>query len=166
MPLPAVRLTSRPTKSSKTCHNQNPRHQQKSPRSCRVLECLRQRAICINFAAEIARAQSGREHLAIHARQLALEPRLQILRRCSADTLAFICLDRRAIRRSSSSNGYSRSISMQRIAAQWNSSDASASLTSRSITSCPLGSAKARTSFSSCSSVFFTSPLPVLREGF
>src|ERR1700719_4060713 len=31
-------------------------------------------------AAEIARAQSGREHLAIHARQLALEPRLQILR--------------------------------------------------------------------------------------
>ena len=31
--------------------------------------------------AEIARAQSGREHLAIHARQLALEPRLQILRR-------------------------------------------------------------------------------------
>src|ERR1700730_5264005 len=32
-------------------------------------------------AAEIARAQSGREHLAIHARQLALEPRLQILRR-------------------------------------------------------------------------------------
>src|ERR1700682_1320718 len=32
-------------------------------------------------AAEIARAQSGREHLAIHARQLALAPRLQILRR-------------------------------------------------------------------------------------
>src|ERR1700730_15665331 len=32
-------------------------------------------------AAEIARAQSGREHLAIHARQLALEPRIQILRR-------------------------------------------------------------------------------------
>src|ERR1700704_3788464 len=32
-------------------------------------------------AAEIARAQSGREHLAIHARQLALEPRVQILRR-------------------------------------------------------------------------------------
>src|ERR1700694_4819378 len=32
-------------------------------------------------AAEIARAQSGREHLAIHARQLALEPRPQILRR-------------------------------------------------------------------------------------
>src|ERR1700686_1654991 len=32
-------------------------------------------------AAEITRAQSGREHLAIHARQLALEPRLQILRR-------------------------------------------------------------------------------------
>src|SRR6202040_206203 len=27
-------------------------------------------------AAEIARAQSGREHLAVHARQLALEPRL------------------------------------------------------------------------------------------
>src|ERR1700732_889438 len=32
-------------------------------------------------AAEIARAQSGREHLAIHARQLALEPHLQIPRR-------------------------------------------------------------------------------------
>ena len=35
----------------------------------------------IAAAAEIARAQSGREHLAVHARQLALKPRLQILRR-------------------------------------------------------------------------------------
>ncbi len=38
-------------------------------------------------AAEIARAQSGREHLAIHARQLALEPRLRILRRHSRPLL-------------------------------------------------------------------------------
>jgi hypothetical protein len=30
----------------------------------------------------------------------------------------------------------------------------------------PSGSAKARTSFSSCSSVFFTSPFPASREGF
>jgi hypothetical protein len=33
------------------------------------------------FSAEIARAQSDREHLAIHARQLALKPHLQISRR-------------------------------------------------------------------------------------
>src|ERR1022692_1883701 len=32
-------------------------------------------------AAEIPRAQPGRERLAVHARQLALKPRLQILRR-------------------------------------------------------------------------------------
>src|SRR5712672_1675880 len=32
-------------------------------------------------AAEIPRTQSGRKHLAVHARQLALEPHLQILRR-------------------------------------------------------------------------------------
>src|ERR1700719_1085123 len=38
-------------------------------------------------AAEIARAQSGREHLAVHARQLALEPRLRILRRHSRSLL-------------------------------------------------------------------------------
>src|ERR1700738_4979423 len=38
-------------------------------------------------AAEIARAQSGREHLAVHARQLALEPRLRILRRHSRPLL-------------------------------------------------------------------------------
>src|SRR5258706_10681489 len=32
-------------------------------------------------AAEIPRTQSGRKHLAVYARQLALEPHLQILRR-------------------------------------------------------------------------------------
>ena len=32
-------------------------------------------------AAEIPRTQSGRKHLAVHARQLALKPHLQILRR-------------------------------------------------------------------------------------
>lgn len=31
-------------------------------------------------AAEITRAQSGRKHLAIHARQLALKPRVRIIR--------------------------------------------------------------------------------------
>src|SRR5271154_367387 len=33
------------------------------------------------FAAKIPRTQSGREHLAIHARQLAVKPHLQVLRR-------------------------------------------------------------------------------------
>src|ERR1700737_3117702 len=42
-------------------------------------------------AAEIARAQSGREHLAIHARQLALKPHLQISRRHFGPLL--LCLE-------------------------------------------------------------------------
>src|SRR2546429_3583417 len=43
------------------------------------------------FSAEIARAQSGREHLAIHARQLALKPHLQISRRHFGSLL--LCLE-------------------------------------------------------------------------
>src|SRR5271170_7711090 len=48
------------------------------------------------FAAKIPRTQSGREHLAIHARQLAVKPHLQVLRRSCRSLLLHLEQARRS----------------------------------------------------------------------